>query len=108
MQFRSGGALDYGAIYAVNSFHDPKSNQQVAFGWIVEEDLSAELKRTQGWAGLLSVPRILQLSRIRHVVKALKSDLTSIMSRQAAAESIVPDQFSSGIYGYDSVCFARP
>ncbi|KAI1036085.1 hypothetical protein LB504_011461 [Fusarium proliferatum] len=86
MQFCSGGALDYGAIYAVNSFHDPRSNQQVAFGWIVEEDLSAELKRAQGWAGLLSVPRIVQLSRIRHVVKALKSDLTSIKSFDVVPE----------------------
>ncbi|KAG5775452.1 hypothetical protein H9Q73_010868 [Fusarium xylarioides] len=78
MQLRSGGALDYGAIYAVNSFHDPKSNQQVAFGWIVEEDLSAELKGAQGWAGLLSVPRVVRLSRMCHVVHALKSDLASI------------------------------
>ncbi|KAF5600654.1 glycosyl hydrolases family 32 superfamily [Fusarium pseudoanthophilum] len=86
MQFRSGGALDYGAIYAVNSFHDPRSNQQVAFGWIVEEDLSAELKKTQGWAGLLSVPRVIQLSRIRHVVHALKSDLASIKSFDVVPE----------------------
>ncbi|EWZ79654.1 hypothetical protein FOCG_15298 [Fusarium oxysporum f. sp. radicis-lycopersici 26381] len=86
MQFRSGGALDYGAIYAVNSFHDPRSNQQVAFGWIVEEDLSAELKGTQGWAGLLSVPRVVRLSRICHVVHALKSDLTSIKSCDVVPE----------------------
>jgi beta-fructofuranosidase len=80
MQFRSGGALDHGAIYAVNSFYDPRSNRQIAFGWIIEEDLSAELRRTQGWAGLLSIPRVVQLNRIRHVVHALKSDLTSIKS----------------------------
>ncbi|PNP79283.1 hypothetical protein FNYG_07359 [Fusarium nygamai] len=86
MQFRSGGALDYGAIYAVNSFHDPKSNQQVAFGWIVEEDLSAELKGAQGWAGLLSVPRVVRLSRIRHVVQALKSGLTAIKSFDVVPE----------------------
>ncbi|KAF5712485.1 glycosyl hydrolases family 32 superfamily [Fusarium mundagurra] len=86
IQFRSGGALDYGAIYAVNSFHDPKSNQQVAFGWIVEEDLSAELKGAQGWAGLLSVPRVVQLSRTHHVVHALKSDLTAIKSFDVVPE----------------------
>ncbi|KAF5596683.1 glycosyl hydrolases family 32 superfamily [Fusarium pseudocircinatum] len=86
MQFRSGGALDYGAIYAVNSFHDPRSNQQVAFGWIVEEDLSAELKGAQGWAGLLSIPRVVQLSRIRHVVHVLKSDLTAVKSFHVVLE----------------------
>ncbi|KAF5540163.1 glycosyl hydrolases family 32 superfamily [Fusarium mexicanum] len=86
VQFRSGGALDYGAIYAVNSLHDPKSSQQVAFGWVVEEDLSAELKGAQGWAGLLSVPRVVRLSRIRHVVHALKSDLTSIKSFDVVPE----------------------
>ncbi|KAF4495265.1 glycosyl hydrolases family 32 superfamily [Fusarium agapanthi] len=91
MQFCSGGALDYGAIYAVNSFHDPKSNQQVAFGWIVEEDLSTELKGAQGWAGLLSVPRVFRLSRIRQVVHALKSDLTSIKSFDVVPEH-KPDQ----------------
>ncbi|KAF5681421.1 Sucrose-6-phosphate hydrolase [Fusarium denticulatum] len=86
VQFRFGGALDYGAIYAVNSFNDPRSNQQVAFGWIVEEDLSAELKGAQGWAGLLSIPRFIQLSRIRHVIHALKSDLTSINSFDVVLE----------------------
>ncbi|EWG54874.1 hypothetical protein FVEG_12976 [Fusarium verticillioides 7600] len=86
MQFRSGGALDYGAIYAVNSFHDPRSNHQVAFGWIIEEDLSAELRGAQRWAGLLSVPRVVQLSRIHHVVHALKSDLASIKSFDVVPE----------------------
>ncbi|KAF4436280.1 glycosyl hydrolases family 32 superfamily [Fusarium acutatum] len=109
MQFCSGGALDYGAIYAVNSFHDPKSNQQVSFGWIVEEDLSAELKGAQGWAGLLSVPRVVRLSRIRHVVHALKSDLTSIKSCDVAPEdnpqqkSLLPTN-SPQTYTITTVC----
>jgi beta-fructofuranosidase len=92
MKFRSGAALDYGAMYAVNSFHDPKTNQQIAFGWIVEEDLPIELRKIQGWAGLLSVPRAVQLKRIRHVVKALKSELASIKSFDVVLEEDNPQQ----------------
>ncbi|KAF5649703.1 glycosyl hydrolases family 32 superfamily [Fusarium sp. NRRL 52700] len=103
MKFRSGGALDYGAIYAVNSFHDPRSNQQVAFGWIVEEDLSVELKKTQGWAGLLSIPRVIQLRRIRHVVHALKSDLSSIKSFDVVPEE-KPQKNSPQTYTITTLC----
>ncbi|KAF4437808.1 hypothetical protein F53441_12949 [Fusarium austroafricanum] len=92
MQFRSGGALDHGALYAVNSFRDPKSGQQVAFGWIVEEDLPAELRDIQGWAGLLSVPRVVKLRRMHHVVHALKSDLASIKSLDVVLEEHNPQQ----------------
>ncbi|KAF4333988.1 glycosyl hydrolases family 32 superfamily [Fusarium beomiforme] len=90
MQFRFGGALDYGGIYAANSFRDPKSNQHVVFGWIVEEDLPVDLREAQGWAGLLSIPRVVQLNRIRHVVHALKSELTSIKSLDVVLESDQP------------------
>lgn len=88
MQLRSGGSLDYGAMYAVNSFRDPKSGQQVAFGWVVEEDLPEELRDIQGWAGLLSLPRTIQLKRLHHVVHALKSALTSIKSFDVVPEEM--------------------
>ncbi|KAF9775244.1 hypothetical protein IL306_006669, partial [Fusarium sp. DS 682] len=92
MQFRFGGALDHGAMYAANSFRDPKSDQQVVFGWIVEEDLPVDLRKKQGWAGLISIPRVVQLNRMRHVVHALKSDLASIKSFDVVLERDQPKQ----------------
>ncbi|KAK0390700.1 hypothetical protein NLU13_0203 [Sarocladium strictum] len=86
MNFRCGGALDYGGIYAFNSFQDPKSCKQVAFGWIVEEDLSEEQRNLQGWSGFLSIPRIIQLQRLNHVVRALKSDLQAIKNMDVVEE----------------------
>ncbi|OBW63738.1 MAG: Uncharacterized protein AUREO_061960 [Aureobasidium pullulans] len=61
MNHRFSGVLDWGMFYAANSFHDPVSNQQVVHGWVLEEDLSDELREAQGWSGFISLPRSLSL-----------------------------------------------
>ncbi|KAF4876674.1 Acid beta-fructofuranosidase [Colletotrichum siamense] len=80
MKHLYGGPLDHGSYYAGNSFWDPKTNQRIIVGWIVEEDLPIELKRRQGWAGFLSVPRALKIQRLRRVTKSLVSSLEEISS----------------------------
>ncbi|TIA38170.1 Arabinanase/levansucrase/invertase [Aureobasidium pullulans] len=67
MVHRFSGVLDWGALYAANSFYDPISNRQVVFGWILEDDLNDELRQTQGWAGFLSLPRSLSMQAIERV-----------------------------------------
>lgn len=104
MQFCSGGALDHGGLYAVNSFRDPKYDRQVAFGWIVEEDLPEEMREIQGWAGLLSLPRVVQLKRMRHVVHALKSDLVSIKSFHVVMEEHRPQNEEPQTYSITTLC----
>ena len=79
LRFRYGGCLDYGCLYATNSFWDSVSNQYVAFGWI-QEDLSDDLVDRQNWCGSLSIPRVLGLKELTSVSETLKSPLTEITS----------------------------
>jgi beta-fructofuranosidase len=72
------GILDWGLFYAANSFYDPINNQRVVFGWILEEDLSAELRETQGWSGFISLPRTLGMQTIHHVDVGCKDILDTV------------------------------
>ncbi|KAI4723749.1 hypothetical protein E4T49_08530 [Aureobasidium sp. EXF-10728] len=67
MEHKFSGMLDWGMFYAANSFHDSVSNQRVVFGWILEEDLSDELREAQGWSGFISLPRSLSMQTIKGV-----------------------------------------
>lgn len=80
MKYDFGGHLDHGCLYAANSFFDPRTQQQVVWSWITEEDLCDDLRHAQGWSGLLSMPRELRLMTMHHVVAASGSDLSSITS----------------------------
>jgi beta-fructofuranosidase len=70
--------VDHGVFYAGTLFWDPRTHQQVVFGWVLEEDLSLELRRAQGWAGVITLPRVLRVAMLRYVVGALVSPLRSI------------------------------
>lgn len=51
------GLLDHGCLYAASSFHDPQHDRRIMWGWITEDDLPEDYYDTQGWAGLISLPR---------------------------------------------------
>ena len=87
MRFKYGGALDHGSFYAANSFWDPVSEQRIIFGWIFEEDLPLNLVKRQGWSGCLSIPRVVKLTVITSVMKALKAGLQELSSMET-----VPDE----------------
>lgn len=74
LEFQFGGCLDFGCFYAANSFHDPVTGEQIALGWITEEDLPAGMAAKQGWSGLLSLPRVLCMRCITGVVGSSRSD----------------------------------
>ncbi|KAH7121834.1 glycoside hydrolase family 32 protein [Dactylonectria estremocensis] len=78
MQHQFGGSLDYGCFYAVNGFWDPLTRQFVAFGWIFEEDLPADLVARQGWSGCLSIPRVANLKTWKGVVGTIHSELVDL------------------------------
>ncbi|KAK5051984.1 hypothetical protein LTR84_002788 [Exophiala bonariae] len=77
-QYQSGGFLDHGAYYAANSFREAKSGRYIVYGWVPEEDITAERARKKGWNGSLALPRELFLLKVPRVVKALHSSLTEI------------------------------
>ena len=80
MEYKFGGRFDYGCLYGVNSFQDPITSKQIAWGWITEEDLPHTLVDRQNWSGLLSLPRELSLQCLRNVKGALVSNLNEITS----------------------------
>lgn len=88
LNYQYGGFLDHSSFYAGNSFWDPKAGQHVIFGWVLEEDLPAELRKRQGWSGLMSFPRILKLQKLRGVTKALVSPLEEISSIAIRRENL--------------------
>lgn len=80
MSYDYGGHLDHGCMYAANSFFDPKTKKHTVWGWITEEDLCDDLRHQQGWSGMLSMPRQIEIQTLHNVVNALSSDLSSITS----------------------------
>ena len=80
MDYVTGGRFDHGCLYGVNTFLDPATSKQIAWGWITEEDLPQNLVDRQNWSGLLSLPRELSLQCLRHVKGALVSNLNDITS----------------------------
>lgn len=80
MEYKTGGRFDHGCLYGVNSFFDPVSAKQLAWGWITEEDLPQQLIDRQNWSGLLSLPRELSLQCLHSVSGALVSPLSEITS----------------------------
>lgn len=81
------GIFDHGCYYAANSFYDPVTAQHVVYGWITEEDLPDDLSHAQGWRGLISLPRTVQLQVLHNVVKARSSELQSITPMETEANS---------------------
>lgn len=77
------GYFDHGCLYAANSFWDPLTSQRIVYGWITEEDLPDEHRHVQGWSGMISLPRMVQLTTLRNVTKARSSTLESITSIEA-------------------------
>lgn len=86
MDYISGARFDHALMYGVNSFHDPQSGKQIAYGWITEEDLPQSLVDKQNWSGLISIPRDLGLTVIRGVTGALRSSLQKITSLELEPE----------------------
>lgn len=80
MQYAYGGIFDSGLFYAANSFWDPVAQQQVLFGWITEEDLPDDIRKEQGWSGLISLPRVMKLQTKHRVKRARITELKDITS----------------------------
>ncbi|RMZ90937.1 hypothetical protein DV736_g1834, partial [Chaetothyriales sp. CBS 134916] len=87
MSYDFGGQFDHGVLYAVNSFHNPLSTKQIAWGWITEDDLPQKLVDRQGWSGMLSIPRELSLLVLQNVTGTLKTKLKEVTSIEVEQDS---------------------
>lgn len=55
----SGGAVDWGNLYAVTSFNDTKNDRRIQIGWSMEGGISDFGMRQQGFQGAYGVWRVL-------------------------------------------------
>ncbi|KAL4874785.1 glycosyl hydrolase [Aspergillus karnatakaensis] len=86
-EYSFSGVFDSGLFYAANSFWDPISQQQIVFGWITEEDLPDDVRKKQGWSGLISLPRVLNLQTLHGVKRARSTaSLREITSIEAVSD----------------------
>ncbi|KAH8716786.1 glycosyl hydrolase [Phaeosphaeriaceae sp. PMI808] len=99
MKYRFGGILDHGAYYAGNSFWDPQTQQQVIYGWILEDDLESEVRQQQGWAGVVSLPRVVKLHVLSSVLGTLSCPLRSIGSIE-----LIPEDEDGSSFTIVSLC----
>lgn len=81
------GILDYGSFYAPKTQLDAHGNR-ILWGWI-QEARSAEAHRAAGWAGMMSLPRVLSLapdgtlrSKVADAVTTLRRDEQHIAGSQ--------------------------
>ncbi|KAJ9659601.1 hypothetical protein H2198_003014 [Neophaeococcomyces mojaviensis] len=75
------GMLDHGCFYAASTFHDPKHDRKVLWGWIIEEDVTVERCRAKGWTGCLAIPReifLLELSQVEDTVRSHLKDVACL------------------------------
>ncbi|KAJ9657035.1 hypothetical protein H2201_008312 [Coniosporium apollinis] len=63
----SGGAADWGNLYALTSFNDTKNNRRVEWGW-APEDMGDFALTQQGFQGCMALPR----ERFVHVTKGVQ------------------------------------
>jgi beta-fructofuranosidase len=72
------GLLDLGAFYAPKSQLDA-SGQRILWGWIPERRPEAEYKAA-GWAGMMSLPRVLHLDQDANLRMQILPDLATLRS----------------------------
>nr|WEI57583.1 putative GH32 family protein [Macrotrachela quadricornifera] len=56
MNILTGGVLDWGDTYTLNSFHDPKGDRRIFYGWVMEANNNYG-ERAFGYNGQFSLPR---------------------------------------------------
>jgi beta-fructofuranosidase len=76
------GLLDYGSYYAPKT-HLDKSGNRILWGWI-EEDRPLEEYRAAGWAGLLSLPRVLTLDAEGRLITRMAAEVDGLRLRKHA------------------------
>ncbi len=103
------GILDHGAYYAQKTQLDAHRNR-ILWGWITEKRPDDDL-RTAGWAGCMSLPRVLMLSDDGDLEMRIAPEVRSLRGKAfTMARSILPEDRVAGaskiaIDGLAGECF---
>lgn len=103
LRFRAerSGLLDYGAYYAPKSMLDA-SGRRVLWGWI-QETRPTEAITTAGWAGCMSLPRILSIGDTGELLIQIAPELHSIRKNTVEIKGdTTPDELGRSL---DRVAF---
>ena len=74
------GVLDYGSFYAAKTQTD-KSGNRILWGWI-QETRPLEEYRASGWAGMMSLPRVLNLDKDGQVMVTVAAEVRALRAKQ--------------------------
>ncbi|WVF71067.1 hypothetical protein IAT40_005864 [Kwoniella sp. CBS 6097] len=85
---KTAGVIDWGVLYAVNTFRHP-DGRTIAWGWIIEEDLSDSVLKQKTWTGCFGVPREVFLQTLTAVSGLVTKDLKQIGSVEATEEGLI-------------------
>jgi beta-fructofuranosidase len=77
------GVVDWGSYYAAKTMID-RNGRRILWGWITESRPDAELIKA-GWAGAMSLPRILSLSPDNQLQTAVAPEASSLRAEQIAS-----------------------
>lgn len=82
MQFHAeqSGILDYGSFYAPKTQLD-KSGNRILWGWI-QETRPLEQYKAAGWAGMMSLPRVLTLSSDGKLKTRVATEVNALRKRE--------------------------
>ena len=82
MQFHAerAGILDYGSYYAPKTQLD-KSGSRIVWGWI-QESRPLEQYKSAGWAGLMSLPRVLALDANGRLMSSIAPEVHTLRGRE--------------------------
>jgi beta-fructofuranosidase len=77
------GVVDWGSYYAAKTMID-RNGRRILWGWITEARPDAELIKA-GWAGVMSLPRVLSLSADNQLQTAVAPEASMLRAAQIAA-----------------------
>ena len=82
MQFHAehAGILDYGSYYAPKTQLD-KSGRRILWGWI-QESRSLEQYKSAGWAGIMSLPRVVALDGDGKLLSRVAPEANTLRGRE--------------------------
>jgi beta-fructofuranosidase len=91
MQFHpdQAGIVDYGSYYAPKTQLD-KSGKRILWGWI-QETRPLEQYKAAGWAGLMSLPRVLELGTDGRLKSSIAPEVNTLRGREQKL-NITPDE----------------
>jgi beta-fructofuranosidase len=94
MNILAGGVADWGDTYALNSFHDPKGDRRIFYGWVMEANNNYG-GRAFGYNGQITLPREVFVQIYTNVV-----DVDGSLTRQGPW-TVIPN--SDGTYTFKTL-----